>query len=288
MDTYMKQTSVVDIDGMCRETIDHFNEPRSSAWSDVTPGGFWDVADSLQSATLKHANMLFPSIVDADHETLKRVLIQYRYFTVYYIPDLALLITRIRDGKLRSFLADILSDELGYGDPDNAHPRLYDMFLESIGVEKEILNSSALQNNINLLDDARKSLVSPHNSGEFCIGLRGMGGECVCQIYIAQLYEYLINNKYIMEHAADINWKFWELHVGDHDIQHRIKTRSLIDEEVVNSDNRSAVASLGRGYVESLIAWKAYWENIFDLIKSSSIPPQRVTTYSTVTYPINI
>lgn len=47
---------------------------------------------------------------------------------VYNIPDLAILIARMKDGNLRSFLGHVLSDELGHGDSQKAHPRLYDDF----------------------------------------------------------------------------------------------------------------------------------------------------------------
>jgi len=194
---------------------------------------------------------------------LRAILTQYRYFTVYYIADLSLLITRMPNGKMRSFLGDILNDELGSGNPDHAHPQLYDAFLRSIGMAVEDLDAWGIKKNMDLLNGARDQMVDPGNSQEFGIGLRGMGGECVCQVYIAQLYEFLMQNPYIKEREAEIDWRFWDLHVGDHDVEHRIQTRKLIDAEVVRNES-AAISDLGRGYGESMRSWRQFWQNIFD------------------------
>src|SRR4051794_22779551 len=97
-------------------------------WGTVSADTFWTIADRIQADALNHAKDLFAFVERADSTTLRSILIQYRYFTVYYIPDLSLLIARLKNGKLRSFLADILFDELGRGDSTRAHPRLYDDF----------------------------------------------------------------------------------------------------------------------------------------------------------------
>ena len=239
-------------------------------WEAVGPGAFWTLADRIQAETLSYAKELFAFVERADPETLRAILVQYRYFTVYYIPDLSLLIARLKGGSLRSFLADILFDELGRGNPARAHPRLYDDFMYSIGAAADELLGAALKSNVQLLDEARRKLVDPENSGEFAIGLRGMGGECVCQVYISQLHASLIRNPFIIEQKEAINWRFWKLHVGPHDIEHARVTRSLIDSEIVSRDERGRI-DLGRGYAESMKSWKQFWDNIFI---ASKRPPQ--------------
>ena len=231
-------------------------------WDKINRYDFWEIADNIQTDALNHSKALFKNVESMDKESLINVLIQYRYFTIYYIPDLALLIARMPKSKLRSFLGDILNDELGLGDPERAHPQLYDNFLKSLGVSDENLDSSALASNVKLLDSAREQLVEKSNSSTFGIGLRGMGGECVCQIYISELYSSLIKNKFIEKNKNSIDWRFWDLHVGDHDIEHRLETRKLIDKEIVKNLNQS-ISALGKGYAESMLSWLNFWDNTF-------------------------
>ena len=78
---------------------------------------------------MTEADRMFSYLATAPVANLREILTQYRYFTVYYIADLALLLARLDDGPMRSFLADILYDELGCGKAKLAHPQLYDDFL---------------------------------------------------------------------------------------------------------------------------------------------------------------
>ena len=224
---------------------------------------FWALADRLQDQTVDHAKDLFAFVEQASPQRLFSLLVQYRYFTVYYISDIALLVARLQPGKMRSFLADILFDELGTGDHSQAHPQLYDDFLSSLGIDHPALDEMALADNVSLLEQARASLIDPARSTAYGIGLRGMGGECVCQIYLARLYEHLILNPYVRERADKIDWKFWELHIGEHDIAHREKLRNLLTDEIARMDS-GAVHALEAGYRDSMNAWSAFWKNIHD------------------------
>ncbi len=233
-------------------------------WATITPMDFWEKADQVQDDVLKESDVLFSQIVTASPEAMREILIQYRYFTVYYIPDLALMLARLDDGPLRSFLADILYDELGGGKAENAHPVLYDNFLKSIGVTDIDLEIHALSSNVALLDEARNALVDPQNSTDYAVGLRGMGGECVCQVYISQLHKWLLKNPFIAENMDKTDWVFWDLHVGEHDIEHRIQTRAMIDQEIVQPGGER-LEQLGAGYMHSMLSWRIFWENIFKL-----------------------
>jgi Iron-containing redox enzyme len=243
--------------------------PHNVGWATIRPDSFWSAADRVQDETLLQANALFSTLRTATPETLRDLLIQYRYFTVYYITDLALLIAGMEDGPMRSFIADILYDELGCGKSSGAHPMLYDRFLSSIGVQDRDLNSDALASNVELLDEARRRLVAPANGSSYGIGLRGMGGECVCQVYIAQLHAHLIKNPFILENWDKIDWRFWDLHVGEHDIEHREKTRALIDTEVV-AKGGAGLEQLGFGYEYSMESWRQFWVNIFSIAEPAA------------------
>jgi extradiol dioxygenase family protein len=234
---------------------------------------FWALADQLQEHTVEHAKDMFSFVERASPKQLFSLLVQYRYFTVYYISDIALLVARLQPGKMRSFLADILFDELGSGDNTQAHPQLYDDFLNSLGIDHKPFEEMALADNVGLLERARSSLIDPSTSTAYGIGLRGMGGECVCQIYLARLYEHLILNPYVRERADKIDWKFWELHIGEHDIAHREKLRKLITDEVLVMDS-GAVHALEAGYQDSMNAWSAFWKNIHEEATSPEGKPQ--------------
>lgn len=244
-------------------------------WDSMSGEEFWKAADRLQEQTLGHAGDLFAFVETATPDQLRSILTQYRFFTIYYIPDLAILIARLKDGRLRTFLADILSDELGYGDAQKAHAHLYDDFLRTLGVSEDDLDGQAIRENVELLDRARANLMSPAKSSTYGVGLRGMGGECVCQIYLARLYEHVIKNPYITENRPSLSWEFWDLHVGEHDIEHRLKTRALINEEVVVK-GLGTVGDLGRGYYDSMVSWRGFWNNILASVESSEVERCRI------------
>lgn len=237
--------------------------PQTCSSNSVDIDQFWKLADDLQHKTVEHAKEMFSFVETASPERLFSLLVQYRYFTVYYTTDIALLIARLQPGKMRSFLADILLDELGGGDHTQAHPELYDEFLASLGIKHPPLDKMALASNIELLEDARSNLIDPAYDTAYGIGLRGMGGECVCQIYLARLYEHLIRNPYVQKNKDKIAWKFWELHVGEHDIAHRENLRKLISDEVTGMDSGS-VEALQEGFCDSMTAWSSFWKNIQD------------------------
>jgi hypothetical protein len=232
-------------------------------WNSTPVDDFWKVADELQERTLQRAESLFSLAEVAEPGELISLLVQYRFFTIYYTTDLAILVARLKDGALRSFIAELLFDELGQGSPLKAHPRLYDDFLRSIGVTGQDLDSLAIGTNIKLLDAVRKNLSDSNASATYGVGLRGMGGECVCQIYLARLYEHVIKNPYIQHMKSDIDWRFWDLHVGPHDVEHRHRTRAIIHDEVVVR-GPEALVELGRGYQESMTSWGAFWTNVMD------------------------
>ncbi|HYO55267.1 iron-containing redox enzyme family protein [Archangium sp.] len=243
---------------------------KTSNWNSIPVDDFWQVADDLQERALQSAESLFALAEEANPKEFISLLIQYRFFTIYYTTDLAILIARLTEGRLRSFLGELLFDELGRGNPLEAHPRLYDDFLRSIGVTDQDLDSLAMSANIGLLNAVRKSLSDSNTSTTYGVGLRGMGGECVCQVYLARLYEHMMKNPYIQHRRSVIDWRFWDLHVGPHDIEHRNKTREIIHDEIV-VQGPEALADLGRGYNESMVSWTTFWTNILDSTVSARV-----------------
>lgn len=200
---------------------------------------------------LKHLSVASP-------EELKSILVQYRYFTIYYISDLSYLVAKLPFGEVRSALSRFLSEELGDGDPKGAHPELYDSFLRSVGVNESQFNIFN-QRNKGLLDGIQRQVKE--ESPSYALGLRGMGGECLCQIYLAAMHDHFIQNPYIESLKSEIDWRFWKIHTGEEDIAHKEKTRAAIDNYI--KDSPSELHDLANGYEKSKAAWDTFWSNIF-------------------------
>lgn len=220
---------------------------------------FWTFADQAKQATEVLAAQRMRALDHVSPEALREVCIQYRFFTIDYIADLALLVAKLPFGRLRSLLGWILSEELGEGDADKAHPVVYDRFLASIGVGYEALQRPLDANRRILQGLTRDLSASPPAFG---VGLRGMGGECLCQTYLSVMFEHMRENPFIRATADDIDWEFWTIHTGEEDIVHGELTRAAIDEYI--REDPAVLPALTKGYERSIAAWNLFWQNIFD------------------------
>jgi len=220
---------------------------------------FWRFADEAKEATEALAEEKMRALPQMPVDALRKFCTQYRFFTIDYISDLALLLARLPFGGLRSLLSQILAEELGDGDASKAHPVVYDRFLASIGVTPEDI-ARPLPANRAILGELTDELSQ--RSPAFGVGLRGMGGECLCQTYLAVMFEHLRMHPYLREHAGDIDWEFWTIHAGEQDIIHGELTRQAIDDYIRHEPE--ALPELAQGYERSIGAWNQFWENIFD------------------------
>ena len=220
---------------------------------------FWRFADDAKEATEALAEEKMRALPRMPIEELRRFCTQYRFFTIDYISDLALLIARLPFGGLRSLLSQILAEELGDGDASKAHPVVYDRFLASIGVTREELGRP-LPANREILGELTDELST--RGPAFGVGLRGMGGECLCQTYLSVMFEHMRTHPYLRAHEDAIDWEFWTIHTGEEDIVHGELTRAAIDEYL--RQDPSVLPELARGYERSITAWNQFWQNIFD------------------------
>jgi hypothetical protein len=225
----------------------------------MTQTMFWERAEALRMRTERSVAAQFRRVRSASMAELRSVLLQYRFFTIAYIRDLAILVGRLPFGKLRSFLADVLSEELGGGDAAQAHPTLYDSFLTTFGVRMTDIDRQALPAIQKLLGGLSRRMLT--ESPAYAIGLRGMGGECLCQIYLSQLYESFRQNPRLGDIEDELDWTFWDIHIGEVDVAHREETKRIIDELVGQQPHLSD--ELTRGYDDSLRAWRLFWDHIF-------------------------
>lgn len=189
---------------------------------------------------------------------LKLIFIQYRFFTQYYIVDLAILINKMPSNHLKNLLTEILYEELGDGKAADAHPQLYDNFLLSLGIKTSLLDNPNPRS-VEELKVIQNRLI--HGNWAYGVGLRGMGGECLCQVYLSTMYEYFRQNPYIEAISDSIDWKFWEIHTGPVDIHHQEIIKNAINELV--EQYPELAHELIDGYLTSIQAWDNYWEHIF-------------------------
>jgi hypothetical protein len=229
---------------------------QSDAWDRHT---FWQFADKAKEATEALAEQKMKALPQLSVEALRQFCTQYRFFTIDYISDLALLVAKLPFGGLRSLLSEILAEELGEGDAARAHPEVYDRFLASIGVAPEQLECR-LPANRNILSGLTEELSQ--RSPAFGVGLRGMGGECLCQTYLSVMFEHMRTHPYLREHKNRIEWEFWTIHTGEQDIVHGELTRQAIDDYI--RDDPGVLPDLADGYDRSITAWNLFWQNIFD------------------------
>jgi len=78
-----------------------------------------------------------------DRGAVERILGQW-WHPLHYFPDfLAKAIAQLDRLEHKSFLADILNEELGMGDPDMAHERIYVSTMTEVGFETAQITQSA-------------------------------------------------------------------------------------------------------------------------------------------------
>ena len=222
---------------------------------------FWTFADAAKEATEALAAQKMKALESMPVEALREFCTQYRFFTIEYISDLALLLAKLPFGGLRSLLSQILAEELGEGDASRAHPAIYDRLLASIGVPEERIDRG-LPENGRILGALTKELWQ--RDAAFGVGLRGMGGECLCQTYLSVMFDHLRVHPYMRENEARIDWEFWTIHTGEEDIVHGELTRAAIDRYI--QDEPGALPDLAQGYERSITAWNRFWQNIFDAV----------------------
>jgi hypothetical protein len=226
----------------------------------TTVNEFWKIAEyeQMQAEYMVQDKVQF--LQTATLEQLKDIFIQYRYFTKYYGSDLGLLIYKVPYGNFKSLISEIAAEELGNGKACNSHIQLWDNFLLSLGVEANALENSINPRNAMLLEELRRLLHEA--TPAYAIGLRGMGGECLCQIYLTAVYENFRLNPEIEERKHRIDWSFWDIHAGDADIEHRMLVKAAISEIVENEP--ASVRDLSRGYLRAKGIWDQFWKNAYE------------------------
>jgi hypothetical protein len=129
----------------------------------------------------------------------------------------------------------------------------------SVGADPSTFETAALPSNIGLLEEI--STLMNTASATQGVGLRGLGGECLCQLYLSAMHSHFSNNPAIKAIGDTIDWRFWEIHIGEIDIGHRLRLRAAINDEISRSPELGEEIRIG--YEKSKLAWDTFWTNIF-------------------------
>nr|WP_323808720.1 iron-containing redox enzyme family protein [Nostoc sphaeroides] len=164
-------------------------------------------------------------------------------------------------GDFKSLMAQIMAEELGNGRFKKTHLQLWDNFLTSIGIEPQIFSDSLHPENFNLLAELKQLTLNKPIG--YVIGLCGMGGECLCQIYLTAMYKYITLNPYIQSNKETIDWEFWNIHIGEEDIRHRVMVKNAIN-EIIQAEP-SHLPDLAAGYQKAKSNWDEFWGNNYKL-----------------------
>lgn len=199
-------------------------------------------------------------------QALRAITLQYRYFTQAFVTDLALLVARCPEGRLRSLLGQLVNEELGAGDPEEAHLHLYDRFLESIGAIEPNTSAGELRAHLHprvreLLAELRDRTIN--NSLFYAIGMRGMGGECVCGVYFSVMHVHLRKHPFIIENEHKIDWRFWDIHAGHADVEHNKLVRAAVAELLIDGEHPHAVNEVSAGYDHGTATWDGFWTTVY-------------------------
>jgi len=217
---------------------------------------FWELADESKLNAQYSSDTKLEFLKHASAKEVRKICLQYRFFVHNYPNNLSTLVGKLPYGDLKTLLGQILAEELGSGKAKDAHIVWYDRFLRSIGVDEDALEHSLYPENAELLADIEEH--SKTKSFEFVTGLVGMGAECLCQIYLTNMHKYIVQNDFIKELGDDVDWHFWDFHIGEEDIAHRLLVRNAINGMVMEP---KSVLELSEGYEFAKKTWDEFWVN---------------------------
>jgi hypothetical protein len=191
----------------------------------------------------------------------------YRLFTIQHIDDLAVVLGRLPFGELKAFFSQVLFEEFGMETDegfDNNHVRLLDSFIVSLGSSYSYCQDSKVElpSNVALLNGITERV---HNASlPFAIGLRGMGTECLCQVYLTAIFDLVEKNPHFKKCQDALDLRFESLHRGEIEKLHRIHMRQRIAELINNDPEQLPI--LMAGYEMARKSFHEFFANIYQHI----------------------
>jgi hypothetical protein len=191
----------------------------------------------------------------------------YRLFTIRHIDDLSVVLGRLPFGKLKAFFSKVLYEEFGMETAegfDNNHVNLLDSFIVSLGSTYSYCQDPTveLSSNVELLDNITERVQNAPLP--FAIGLRGMGTECLCQVYLTAIFDLVEKNPNFKKHQDVLDLRFESLHRGEVEKLHRIHMRQRIADLINNDPEQLPI--LMAGYEMARESFHDFFANIYQHI----------------------
>jgi hypothetical protein len=182
-------------------------------------------------------------------------------------------LARLPFSEFKAFLSKVLFEEfgmeteLGY---QHNHVHLLDAFMVSLGADRYFCQDPNLElkSNRDLLDEL--STQVKEYSIAYAIGLRGMGTECLCQVYLTTIFNMAEKNPYFIKNKSHLDLRFEQLHRGPVEMEHRIKMRERIA-DIIRKEP-FLLPELKAGYECARLSFHKFFENIYQQIDKELIP----------------
>ncbi len=226
----------------------------------------WDLVEQEKKNAKTVAIQSLECIESLSGEDLGNVFIHYEHFLSSYPKNLAFLISNLPSGLLQTSLSSILSDELGNGNLKNNHRNLLKDFTKNfIGenyqafFEKASSPSSLGVSLSTFLENQTRTRTT-----SFGVGMIGMGGECVCELYLGQFYQQFTRNLAFIDKKPVVDMKFWEIHLNKEEAEHEdIVVRGVND---YLSNNPQYISEVAQGFLCNAMVWKDFWMKLPNLL----------------------
>ncbi len=234
---------------------------------------FWDQTDEATVAEEIYAQDSLRRLADCCKEEMLLLFRHYRLFTIRHIDDLCWVLARLPFSEFKAFVSKVLFEEFGMETEQgylNNHVHLLDAFMVSLGADQSFCEDPELElkSNMDLLDELTCRVKE--NSIAYAIGLRGMGTECLCRVYLTTIFNITEKNPYFIKNKPHLDLRFEQLHLGSVEAEHRIQMRERIA-DIIRKEP-SLLPELKAGYEYARCSFHKFFENIYSQIDKELFP----------------
>ena len=228
---------------------------------------FWSQTEASATAEEIIAGNRLARLTSCSLDEMILLFRHYRLFTIRHIDDLAIVHSRLPFGPFKAFMSKVLYEEFGLETAEgfaNNHVALLDSFMVSLGAPEEFCGNPDLElpANVAMLDEITHKVKT--ESLYAAVGLRGMGAECLCQVYLTAIFALVEKNPNFIERKEHLDLRFEQLHNGPLEAEHRTQMRDWVAELVLNDPDR--LAQLKYGYELARTTFIDFFDNIYNHI----------------------
>ncbi len=241
---------------------------------------FWQATEDFAVAEEITAKDSLQRLATCNIDEMILLFRHYPLFTIRHIDDLGIVFSRLPFGELKAFFSKVLFEEFGMeseGGFANNHVHLLDSLMVSMGADEAFCRdpSVELSSNMALLDDISDDCSN--KSLAFAIGLRGMGTECLCQVYLTTIFNLVEINPIFDAKKDTLDLRFEQLHRGEVERLHRINMREMIANLI--KENPEQLPEIMAGYQKAQASFHLFFANIYHHIDAelNLNSPQAVT-----------